>query len=107
MRRGNSARAWLSETSTDGDATWQRLESTCVFVVAHPSDWGRSDTDLMRRAIQTAKLLPSEFSAGRLVFVKESAASVYFVKKYSKDPASTWLEVRRRFRFRPLCSGTS
>ncbi|KAI5475467.1 hypothetical protein MNV49_001358 [Pseudohyphozyma bogoriensis] len=84
------ARAWFGETVEGGEEIFMRLWNDCIFVLAHPADWKSSETDILREAMQLAKLLPASFAPGRLVFVKEPAASVYFARRNTRD-ATTWL----------------
>lgn len=62
-----AARAWYAESVPQGEATFVRLWSTCIFVLATPYDWSPGETDLLRHAVEDAKLLPVEFEIGRLV----------------------------------------
>lgn len=62
-----AARAWYAESVPQGEATFVRLWSTSIFVLATPSDWSSAETDLLRQAVEDAKLLPVEFEVGRLV----------------------------------------
>ncbi|GAA5932577.1 hypothetical protein JCM10213_006270 [Rhodosporidiobolus nylandii] len=91
------ARAWFTETTSAGEQTFLRLWPTCVFVFAHPADWGSAETDLVREAVEAANLLPADFRVGRLVFLKESAAITYFAKRHTRDAERTWLQEGRSF----------
>ncbi|GAA5871969.1 hypothetical protein JCM8547_006204 [Rhodosporidiobolus lusitaniae] len=91
------ARAWFSESTPHGEATFLRLWPTCVFVVATPADFSNADTDLIRQGMEELKLLPHDFKVGRLNFVRESAAVVHFAKRHTRDAEKTWLQEGRSF----------
>ena len=63
----DSARAWYGEFVPAGEETFMRLWDESVFVIANPADWGPQETDVLREAMQLAKLLPHQFQPGRLV----------------------------------------
>lgn len=60
------ARAWYGETP-GGDDTFVRCWDEARFVFAIPADWTTDETDLVRGAIEDARLLPANFEVGRLV----------------------------------------
>lgn len=110
----SSARAWFGERTPNGEATFLRLWSTCVFVIAIPADWTTAETDMIRESMEDAGLLPERFAVGRLVsrslipsvrprdwslsesipqiFVKEPASIAHFARRHTKDPEKTWLK---------------
>lgn len=61
------ARAWYAEAVQGGEAIFLRLWKSCVFILAIPMDWTAGETDLLRQAVEDAKLLPPDFEVGRLV----------------------------------------
>ncbi|GAA5995487.1 Hsp70 family protein [Rhodotorula paludigena] len=85
-----AARAWYAETTPNGDETFLRLWERCIFVVAIPADWGTSETEMLRGAVEEARLLPAHFEVGRLIFVKEPAAITYFARAHTQK-AEEWL----------------
>ncbi|GAA5968493.1 hypothetical protein JCM11641_007657 [Rhodosporidiobolus odoratus] len=91
------ARAYFTETTPNGEATFLRLWPSCVFVVAHPSTWTSAETDLIRESMEKASLLPRDFRVGRLIFVKESAAITYFARRHTRDAERTWLQENQSF----------
>ncbi|GAA5965564.1 hypothetical protein JCM8115_001576 [Rhodotorula mucilaginosa] len=90
-----AARAWYAESVPQGEATFVRLWSTCIFVLTTPSDWSPGETDLLRQAVEDAKLLPVEFEIGRLFFVKEPIGIVHFAKRYISD--TSWCREGKSF----------
>ncbi|GEM10850.1 proteophosphoglycan ppg4 [Rhodotorula toruloides] len=86
------ARAWFGERTPNGEATFLRLWSTCVFVIAIPADWTTAETDMIRESMEDAGLLPEGFTVGRLIFVKEPASIAHFARRHTKDAEKTWLQ---------------
>ncbi|BGO94944.1 hypothetical protein NBRC10512_000623 [Rhodotorula toruloides] len=86
------ARAWFGERTPNGEATFLRLWSTCVFVIAIPADWTTAETDMIRESMEDAGLLPERFAVGRLIFVKEPASIAHCARRHTKDPEKTWLK---------------
>ncbi|GAA6022488.1 hypothetical protein JCM10207_008530 [Rhodosporidiobolus poonsookiae] len=91
------ARAWFSEQTPNGDKLFVSLWPSCVFLISHPADWTRHETDIIRQGMEEANLLPVDFKVGRLFFVKEPAAITHFAKRHTKDAQRTWLQERASF----------
>ncbi|GAA5863153.1 hypothetical protein JCM3774_001438 [Rhodotorula dairenensis] len=85
------ARAYYNDSVPGGEATFVRLFPTLVLVIATPPDWTSAETDLLRQAVEEAKLLPADFEVGRLFFIKEPVAVVHFAKRFISDK-SWWQE---------------
>ncbi|GAA5836870.1 hypothetical protein JCM9279_007685 [Rhodotorula babjevae] len=83
------ARAWYAEVP-GGDDTFVRCWDEARFVFAIPADWTTDETDIVRGAMEDARLLPANFEVGRLTFVKEPAAITYFAARHTRS--TTWLE---------------
>ncbi|GAA5907071.1 hypothetical protein JCM8208_004504 [Rhodotorula glutinis] len=84
------ARAWHAETFAGGDDTFVRCWDRARFVFAIPADWTADETDIVRGAMEDARLLPANFEVGRLTFVKEPAAITFFAARHTRS--TTWLE---------------
>jgi len=96
-----SARCYYGENVPNGEAIFDSLWPTCVFVIPHPADWTTSETDLIREAMQKANLIPRNFETDKLVFVRDSVATTCFVNGHTKED---WLKVRSLFlHCRELC----
>ncbi|GAA5901110.1 uncharacterized protein JCM6883_004757 [Sporobolomyces salmoneus] len=88
------ARAYYSEHAFDGEATFDRLWSGCIFVIPHPADWSNSETDLIRDAMLKANLVPQESASERVVFVKDSVSTACFVQRHAEQE---WLKEKESF----------
>jgi len=76
----NHTRTFFQERVLDGHNTWQSLQDTVEFVVAHPNGWDIAEQVVLRYAMVTANIIPSLHAAQeRVHFVSEAEASVHFV----------------------------
>ncbi|KAM0746087.1 hypothetical protein T439DRAFT_384352 [Meredithblackwellia eburnea MCA 4105] len=93
------ARAWFAETTPQGEDVFVRLWPTCTFIIPHPADWGSAETDVLRDAMQLARLVPAEplFQPHRLVFLKETAAIVYFARAHAGVAGQNWATSQQPF----------
>ncbi|ORY66636.1 Proteophosphoglycan ppg4 [Leucosporidium creatinivorum] len=86
------AHAWFAETTPSGEEIFVRLWSSAIFILTHPADWGSTETAQLREGMEQAGLLPKGFEVGRLVFVKEPTATVFFARRHTRNADSTWLK---------------
>ncbi|GAA5887319.1 hypothetical protein JCM16303_006590 [Sporobolomyces ruberrimus] len=88
------ARAYYGENVPEGEKTFDRLWSTCVFVIPHPSDWGVLELDLIQEAMIKANLVPRKSIEDKIVFIKDSVATTCFAQRHI---GRAWLKAGESF----------
>ena len=73
------ASSYIQDTHDNGAGLWSSVQNQIDFVLSHPNGWEGTQQSEMRRAAVLAGLIPNTTAGhGRLSFVTEGEASLYF-----------------------------
>ncbi|KAG6332939.1 hypothetical protein ID866_6155 [Astraeus odoratus] len=73
------ARTYIIESHASGDIMWKSLENHIEFVLTHPNGWEGPQQQQIRRAAESAGLIPKgEDGQSRLRLLTEGEASLHF-----------------------------
>ena len=78
------SREFIEVTHPDGVLLWKSLHEDAQFILSHPTTWGGSQHDMLRRCMVQAGLLPDAHS-GRMAFVSEGEANLHYIMRHRHE----------------------
>lgn len=78
------SREFIEGTHWDGVRLWKSLHGDAQFIFSHPTTWGGTQQDTLRKCMVQSGLLPDAHS-GRLTFVSEGEANLHYIMRHRHE----------------------
>lgn len=77
-------RDFIEDTHPDGVFLWKSLHADAQFILSHPTTWGGSQHNTLRKCMIQSGLLPDAHS-NRIAFVSEGEANLHYIMRHRHE----------------------